>query len=122
MIWTVLSGLVSEFVTDWKQKRQHKRELKQSTHEFRQKQATSDQTHKQTWELAVLEGADLWPRRLILLVWLWPLCWAYVDPVAVEHYFNTTLKALPDWYVNGLFLMLSVVWGVSKFQEMRAGK
>lgn len=121
MIGAVLA-IGRELLGEWRESRRQKREVKKAAAEFRQQQARSEGSHRQEWELRVLEGRDVWLQRAVLLLWLWPLIWAYVDPPAVQHYFNVTLKALPEWYKNGLFLMLSVVWGVAEFKQMRAGK
>ena len=122
MIGALIGGIISEFVGDWKQSRQTKREIKQATSEFRQNQARSDQSHKQAWELRVLEGADIWPRRIILAIFTWPLIWAYFDPAAVQVYFNETLAVLPDWYQKAYMGMLAVVWGLSELRNSKAGK
>jgi hypothetical protein len=116
------AGILGEFVQDWRQDKQNKRDLKKAASEFRQEQARSKQSYLHEWELRALEGRDIWVRRIVLAVFMWPLVWAYFDPQAVHTYFNETLKVLPSWYQQALLSMLAVVWGLSELRNMRAGK
>lgn len=118
----VIGTVATEIVTNWKSNQENKRQVKKAASEFRQAQARSSQTHKHEWELRALEGADLWTRRLVLAVFMWPLVWAYFDPEGVQTYFNVTLAVLPDWYKQAFLGMLAVVWGLSELRNTRAGR
>lgn len=121
MIGAFLTGIFGELVSDWKQSRQAKRDLKQATSEYRQQRARSDDQYRHEWELRTLEGADIWPRRIVLAIFTWPLIWAYFDPGAVQQYFTDTLAVLPEWYKQAYLGMLAVVWGLSELRSSRAG-
>lgn len=122
MIWGLLGGVLTDVVSDWREGRKNKREIKKAAAEFRQEQARSEGVYKQEWELRALEGADIWPRRLVLFLFSFPLIWAYFDPQAVEVYFKVSLAAIPEWYKQAYMLMLASVWGLSEFRNIRAGK
>lgn len=122
MIWQAIAGIVGEFVSDWRAKKQNKRDIEKAAAEFRQEQARSKEQYRQEWEIRALEGADIWPRRLVLLLFSWPLVWAYIDPQAVQVYFSETLAVLPEWYKAAYLSMLGAVWGLSELRNLRAGK
>lgn len=121
MVGAFLAGIATELVSDWKQSRQAKREIKQAVSEYRQERAKSDDQYRHEWELRTLEGADIWPRRIVLAIFTWPLIWAYFDPSGVQVYFAETLAVLPEWYKQAYLGMLAVVWGLSELRSSRAG-
>jgi hypothetical protein len=122
MIFSVLAGVVTELVTDWRASRENQRKIKAAAAEFRQEQARSSENYRQEWELRALEGGDIWPRRLVLALFSFPLVWAYFDPSGVEHYFTVTLNVLPEWYKAAYLSMLAALWGLSELRTLKAGK
>lgn len=119
---TALTAIASELVADWRQSRENKRKVKSAAAEYRAEQARSSENYRQEWELRALEGGDLWVKRLVLLLFSWPLIWAYFEPMAVEHYFNVTLASLPEWYKGAYLAMLGAVWGLTELRGYKAGK
>lgn len=116
-----LLAIGGELVKNWTDAQENKRQIRKAADEFRAEQARSDSAYKREWELKALEGSDQGARRLILALFLWPLVWGYFDPEGVTLYFET-VAGWPDWYKGAVVMMLSVIFGVQKMQELRAGK
>lgn len=117
----LIATLGAEFVQDFTATRQNARQVKQAAAEFRAAQARSAASYRAEWELRALEGGGVWMRRVTLALFCWPLIWAYIDPAAVDAYFDT-LAAMPGWYLGSLGSMLAAVWGVHELRNMRAGR
>lgn len=116
-----IGSIASEFVTNWKEGQQQKRDLRRSVNEFKQGQARSKDQYKYAWELKALESTGIWMRRGTLILFSWPLFWAYFDPDAVNAYF-LVLEGMPEWYLKVYFGMLGVIWGFIELRDWRAGK
>lgn len=117
----LVGTIATELVTNWREGQQNKRGIKRAAAEFRQEQARGNDNYKREWELRALEGADIWPRRLVLMLFAWPFIWAYFDPEAVQTYFRITLAVIPEWYIGAFMMMLSVLWGVVEMRNIKAG-
>ncbi len=117
----LLGSIASEFITDWRESRQQKRQLKQAANEFQQQQARSAEEYTRQWELQALLNNGVWMRRGTLILFSLPLPWAYIDPDGVQAYFQV-LEQMPDWYLQAYGGMIAAVWGLSELRQWRAGK
>jgi hypothetical protein len=73
-------------------------------------------SYNSAWEQAQLLDTDRWLRRVCFIIFFFPLIWAWVDPIAVQTYFNTTLNALPTWYLQTLLAICGAIWGISSLK------
>lgn len=113
-------GIGGEFVTDWKQAREHARQVKQAVTENRIRLAQDAQTHNQAWEMAALEGRDRWLRRFSFALFTFPLIWAGIDAPGARVYFTEALAALPDWYIGVYMGMMGAIWGITELKQWKS--
>ena len=119
MIWAALLAIGKEFVSDWRQDRQNRRDIKKAVADNKVRLAQSQESHNQTWEMAVLEGADVFLRRFSFLLLTFPLIWAGFDPQGARAYFVDALGALPDWYVKAYLGVLAAIWGLVELRKFK---
>lgn len=116
---TLVGTVIGELVTDWRQGRQNKRQVKQAVTENRIRLAQSKTSHNQAWEMAALEGGDKWLRRVSFFMLSFPLVWAGFDSESARSYFTDALGVLPDWYIVAYVGVLGAIWGLSELKQFR---
>ena len=118
-IISTLFEIGREYVADWRQGRQHNRDIKAAVTENRIRLAQSKESHNQNWEMAALEGRDQFLRRFSFSLLTFPLLWAGFDPDGAETYFTVALGALPDWYVYAYTSVLGSIWGLTELRNIK---
>jgi hypothetical protein len=87
------------------------------------RKAKADNEHKQ--EIKEIEAGvrdnDRWLRRGSFILFAWPMIWAYFDPQGVKTYFEITLNALPDWYIQMFLLIVGGIWSISSIKNILPG-
>lgn len=116
---TFITGIASEFISDWKQSRENKRKVKTAAAENKARLLQSEQTHNQTWEMAALEGKDTLLQRASFLMLSAPFVVAIFDAQAVHNYFTIALASVPEWYQWAFVAMLGAIWGIAEFKQWK---
>ncbi|WP_302172882.1 hypothetical protein [uncultured Hydrogenophaga sp.] len=115
---TIAAGLLGEFVSDWKAKRQNQRDVERAVTENRVRMAADAQAHNNEWEMRALEGSDRWLRRFSFAAWSAPMVWAAINPTGAAEFFTVALAGLPDWYVGGYLGITGAVWGIAEMRHL----
>ena len=66
---------------------------------------------------AVANGIPGWSDNWLVIVWSWPFVACYL-PYGGGEYASAALahiEALPDWYIQGFFMVTGAVFGLDKF-------
>jgi hypothetical protein len=87
------------------------------------RKSKADNEHTQ--EIAEIKAGvrdnDRWLRRGSFILFAWPMIWAYFDPQGVKTYFEITLNALPDWYIQMFLLIVGGIWSISSIKNILHG-
>lgn len=104
-MWSVITSGVISLVKSWFDIRQAKAEATAEYHR-RQQQNESD------WDARALEASKhSWKDEYLLLVWTFPLIYAWYDPDKAMEWISF-VDRLPLWYQCGLFGMMAATFGL----------
>ena len=76
-----------------------------------------EKSNNHAWEMAVLSDKDKWLRRVCFVIFIFPMIYSWIDPVAVQTYFDITLKTLPAWYIEIIFALVGSIFGISALKN-----
>lgn len=106
-----LQGIVNHF--------KQKGEIKKAASENKARLLRDESTNNHAWEMAQLEGKDIWLRRLTFGILSFPVVMAWFDPDLVKEYFDVGLASMPEWYIYVYMGIIGAIWGISEFKELR---
>ena len=118
-MFSLVTGLVTGWFTDWQEGREDKRIIARASAENKARLLLSDQSHNQSWEMAQLEGKDVLLQRLSFMLLSLPFVWAMFAPETVENYFTVAIASVPDWYQWIYIAMIGAIWGISEMKKFK---
>ena len=77
----------------------------------------SVQSHNAKWEMASLASSGKGLKWASFALFSFPLIWAIFDPEGVATYFNESIAAVPDWWVQTYMAASGSIWGISVLKD-----
>jgi len=69
------------------------------------------------WEMRGMVASGKALKWASFLMFSFPLIWAAFDPEAVRNYFEVSLAAVPEWWVQAWVMMTGSIWGISMLRD-----
>lgn len=80
---------------------------------------TSQQAHREQWEIVQARQADRILRRIAFFVLVAPYVWALFDPEAVERYFTVAIASVPSWWQQLTLAAFAAIWGIRELASLK---
>ena len=109
----LIAGILKPVVTGAVSYIAGEQDIKKAEKENRARLLRDEKSNNHEWEMANLSDKDKWLRRISFGIFVFPLIWAVVDPVAVQTYFDFALQALPSLNVQNVISIVGGKLGLS---------
>jgi hypothetical protein len=116
-LFTSIFSLITGFINGRLEVQKAKIETDKAAQANKARLLADTESNNQAWQMAALTGADVPLRRICFAIFSFPFIYAAFDPMAVKHYFDQAIAAMPTWYVQTYMGMVCIIWGVNALKD-----